>query len=220
MEAWVLESRWELVMWKWVSMCVCVCARARACVCVCGGGGGGCMCMSVRGWVGVRAFRLFFFFNFVYTLPVYMRESARTCRDCYFEVFAVLAVKLKCSTVSVILPFLFFFAVCTDPGTQCPPRSTPALIKVPKQVDCDMCGLSKILLFSVLYGWQCSTDETGLLLLYIIIFFALCLLLLTWSIAGVACSACHSSGTFFFSLWNTHTRARTRAHTACPNEKI
>ena len=31
----------------------------------------------------------------------------------------------------------------------------------------------------------------------VVIFFALCLLLLTWSIAGVACRACHSSGTFF-----------------------
>ena len=38
----------------------------------------------------------------------------------------------------------------------------------------------------------------------VVIFFALCLLLLTWSIAGVACRACHSSGTFF-SLWHTHT---------------
>ena len=37
----------------------------------------------------------------------------------------------------------------------------------------------------------------------VVIFFALCLLLLTWSIACVACRACHSSGTFF-SLWHTH----------------
>ena len=146
-----------------------------------------------------------------------MRESARTCRDCYFEVFAVLAVKLKCSTVSVILPFSLLLCCLHwpwDPVSSL--QSTPVLIKVPKQVDCDMCGLSKILLFSVLYGWQCSTDETGLLLLYInFFFFALCLLLLTWSIAGVACSACHSSGTFFFIVKNTHThkRARARAHT-------
>ena len=42
------------------------------------------------------------------------------------------------------------------------------------------------------------------------ILFALCLLLLTWSIAGIACRACHSSGTFF-SLW--HTQAHT--HTRC-----
>ena len=58
-------------------------------------------------------------FYFVYILPVYMREPARTCRDCYFEVLAVLAVKLKCLTVSVTLPFLSFFTVCTDHGTQC-----------------------------------------------------------------------------------------------------
>ena len=38
----------------------------------------------------------------------------------------------------------------------------------------------------------------------VVIFFALCLLLLTWSIAGVACRACHSSGTFFHC--DTHTR--------------
>ena len=43
----------------------------------------------------------------------------------------------------------------------------------------------------------------------VVIFFALCLLLLTWSIAGVACRACHSSGTFFHC--DTHTHARTRA---------
>ena len=39
--------------------------------------------------------------------------------------------------------------------------------------------------------------------LTLVIFFALCLLLLTWSIAGVACRACHSSGIFFIV---THTR--------------
>ena len=45
-----------------------------------------------------------------------------------------------------------------------------------------------------------------------LIFFALCLLLLTWSIAGVDCRACHSSGTFF--LCDTHTQARTHVHKA------
>ena len=84
-------------------------------------GGGGGVYVYACAWVSWRAgVSPIFLFYFVYTLPVYMRESARTCSDCYFEVFAVLAVKLKCSTVSVILPFLFFFAVCTDPGTQCP----------------------------------------------------------------------------------------------------
>ena len=43
------------------------------------------------------------------------------------------------------------------------------------------------------------------------IFFALCLLLLTWSIAGIACRACHLSGTFFHC--DTHTRAHARMHT-------
>ena len=44
----------------------------------------------------------------------------------------------------------------------------------------------------------------------VVIFFALCLLL-TWSIACVACRACHSSGTFF-SLWHTHTHTHTHTH--------
>ena len=43
----------------------------------------------------------------------------------------------------------------------------------------------------------------------VVIFFALCLLLLTWSIACVACCACHSSGTPLFSLWHTHTHTHT-----------
>ena len=47
----------------------------------------------------------------------------------------------------------------------------------------------------------------------VVIFFALCLLLLTWSIAGVACRACHSSGTFFHCDTHTHAHARTHART-------
>ena len=38
----------------------------------------------------------------------------------------------------------------------------------------------------------------------VVIFFELCLLLLTWSSASVACRACHSSGTFFIVI-HTHT---------------
>ena len=45
-----------------------------------------------------------------------------------------------------------------------------------------------------------------------VIFFALCLLLLTWSIAGVACGACHSSGNLFFIVTHTHTHTRTHTH--------
>ena len=41
-------------------------------------------------------------------------------------------------------------------------------------------------------------------LILVVYFFALCLLLLAWSIAGITCCACHSSGTFF-SMWHTHT---------------
>ena len=41
----------------------------------------------------------------------------------------------------------------------------------------------------------------------------LCIVLAaTWSIAGIACRACCSSGTFF-SLWHTHTHTRARART-------
>ena len=64
-------------------------------------------------------------------------------------------------------------------------------------VDCNMCRFSKLLLFSfssvrmaVIAWWN------GPLPL-VVIFFALCLLLLTWSIAGISRRACHSSGTFF-----------------------
>ena len=39
----------------------------------------------------------------------------------------------------------------------------------------------------------------------VVILFALCLLLLTGSIAGAACRACHSSGTFFHCDTHTHT---------------
>ena len=47
----------------------------------------------------------------------------------------------------------------------------------------------------------------------VVIFFALCLLLLTWSIAGVACSACHSSGTFFHCDTHTHTQNNSSNYT-------
>ena len=50
----------------------------------------------------------------------------------------------------------------------------------------------------------------------VVIFFALCLLLLTWSIACVACRACHSSGTPFFHCdthTHTHTHTYTQTHT-------
>ena len=43
----------------------------------------------------------------------------------------------------------------------------------------------------------------------VVIFFALCLLLLlTWSIADVACRACHSSSTFFHCDTHTHTHTQ------------
>ena len=44
----------------------------------------------------------------------------------------------------------------------------------------------------------------------VVIFFALCLLLLTWSIASVACRACHSSGTFFHCDTHTHKHVHTQ----------
>ena len=47
-------------------------------------------------------------------------------------------------------------------------------------------------------------DWWNLPLILVVFFFALCLLLLARSIAGITCSACHSSGTFF-SMWHTHT---------------
>ena len=47
-------------------------------------------------------------------------------------------------------------------------------------------------------------DWWNLPLILVVFFFALCLLLLARSIAGITCCACHSSGTFF-SMWHTHT---------------
>ena len=48
---------------------------------------------------------------------------------------------------------------------------------------------------------------------FVVIFFTLCLLLLlllTWSIAGVACRTCHSSGLSFFIMTHTHTQRDTQ----------
>ena len=39
----------------------------------------------------------------------------------------------------------------------------------------------------------------------VVIFFALCMLLLTWNIAGIVCRACHSSGTSFHCDTHTHS---------------
>ena len=47
-------------------------------------------------------------------------------------------------------------------------------------------------------------DWWNLPLILVVFFFALCLLLLARSIAGITCCACHLSGTFF-SMWHTHT---------------
>ena len=47
----------------------------------------------------------------------------------------------------------------------------------------------------------------------VVIFFALCLLLLTWNIAGITCRACHSSGTFFHCDTHTHTHTHVCAQT-------
>ena len=96
-------------------------------------------------------------------------------------------------------------------------QSTPVLIKVPKQADCDMCGLSKILLFSVLYGWQFSTVETGLLLLYIYFCAVLAAAYLKYCWCRLQCLpfVWH-----FFFLCETHTHTHTHAHThSLPNEK-
>ena len=48
---------------------------------------------------------------------------------------------------------------------------------------------------------------------FVVFLFALWLLLLTWSIAGIACRACHSAGTFFHCHTHTHTHTHTDTHT-------
>ena len=50
-------------------------------------------------------------------------------------------------------------------------------------------------------------------LVLVVIFFALCMLLLTWNISGIICRACHSSGTLFHCDTHTHTHTHTRTHT-------
>ena len=87
-----------------------------------------------------------------------------------------------------------------------------------------MCRFSKLLLFSF-FSCKDGSDRLMKRASYSCCnFFALCLLLLTWSIAGIVCRACHSSGTFFmwhthtyylssFSETHTHTRTHTRTHT-------
>ena len=66
-------------------------------------------------------------------------------------------------------------------------------------------------------------------LVLVVFFLAMCLLLFevslvslvvlaaTWSAAGIAYRACHSSGTFFFIVTHahTHTHTHTRTHTHC-----
>ena len=77
-----------------------------------------------------------------------------------------------------------------------------------------MCRFSKLLLFSFSSVRMAVIDWWNGPLSLVVIFFALCLLLLTWSIAGVACRACHSSGTFFLLR---HTQnALTHIHWGTP----
>ena len=68
------------------------------------------------------------------------------------------------------------------------------------------CRFSKLLFFSFSSVRMAVIDWWNGPLTLVVIFFALCLLLLTWSIAGVACRACHSSGTFFHCDTHTHTQ--------------
>ena len=65
------------------------------------------------------------------------------------KMFNFLAGFSEYSTVSVFSVLLLFFTLCTGPGTSL--ESTPVSIKIPKQVDCNMCRFSKLLLFSFFF---------------------------------------------------------------------
>ena len=93
-------------------------------------------------------------------------------------------------------------------------ESTPVSILVPKQVDCNMCRISKRLLFFSSVR-MAVIDWWNRLHTLVVFLLALCLLLLSWSIASIACRACHWSGTFF-SLWHT----RKILHKKCENSLV
>ena len=67
------------------------------------------------------------------------------------------------------------------------------------------------LVVSAIWWWYVVHDAGGKY--FACVLFALCLLLLIWSITGIACRACHSPGTFF-SLWHTHTHTHTPVFSA------
>ena len=113
-------------------------------------------------------------------------HSVRACHGSSFELFDI----SECSTVGVIFPLTSLLCCLYWPwdplsSLEC----TPVSIQVPKQVDCNMCWFM-LLFFSpsvgilVIHWWDRP-------LTLVVFFFVLCLLLLTWSIAGIACRACH-----------------------------
>ena len=93
-------------------------------------------------------------FSFVYTLPVNVRVwlSSRLSWQLFWSVRHSWRSFRSIRQSASFSLLLLFFPLCTGPGTHCPSlESTPVSIKVPKQVDCNMCRFSKLLLFSFFF---------------------------------------------------------------------
>ena len=123
------------------------------------------------------------------------------------------------STVSAIFPLTSLLPLCTGPGTHCHHKSL-LLSRSRSRNRWSATCVGFVNCFSSLFSSvrMAVIDWWNGPLTLVVTFFALCLLPLTWSIASVACRACHLSGTFF-PLWHTHTHtnahARVYTHYEC-----
>ena len=94
-----------------------------------------------------RIFLLFIFF-----LCMCGCESVRACRGGYFEMFDILGAHFGVFNSQRHFPSSFFLSSLYwpwDPLSSL--ESTPVSIYVPKQVDCNMCRFSKLLLLSLFF---------------------------------------------------------------------
>ena len=118
---------------------------------------------------------------------------------------------LQYSTVSVIFPLASLLSSLYwpwDPLSSL--ESTPVSISVPKQVDCDMCRFSKLLLFSFFFCKD-GSDRLMKRASYSCCNF-LCVVLAAAYLKYRRCRlSCLPFVWHFFSLWHTHTH--TEVHT-------
>ena len=110
--------------------------------------------VSERVWVSMRAWRELFLL-FILFLCTCGYDSVRACRGDYFEVFDIRGGHFGVFDSQRHFPSCFssFLSVLalgpTVPLSSL--ESTPVSILVPKQVDCNMCRFSKLLLFSFFF---------------------------------------------------------------------